>query len=123
MAKNLDISLLLDFYGDMLTEKQKNLIELYYDEDLSLGEISEIEHITRQGVRDSIKRGEVFLYQMEEKLGMFRKYKEQQDIFREILKLSTDIVVISNTYQSKKLQDYSKRIMHIAEENIDKDRS
>ena len=55
--KNLDISVLLDFYGDMLTEKQREVIGFYYNEDLSLSEIGEFEGITRQGVRDSIQRG------------------------------------------------------------------
>ena len=58
MAKNLEISLLFDFYGDMLTEKQRDVVELYYNDDLSLSEIAENEGITRQGVRDSIKRAE-----------------------------------------------------------------
>lgn len=49
MAKNLEISLLFDFYGDMLTEKQRDVVELYYNDDLSLSEIAENEGITRQG--------------------------------------------------------------------------
>ena len=56
MAKNLEISFLLDFYGDMLTDKQRDVVELYYNEDLSLAEIAAHSGITRQGVRDSIKR-------------------------------------------------------------------
>ena len=56
MAKNLEISFLLDFYGDMLTEKQRDVIEYYYNEDLSLSEIAENQGISRQGVRDAIKR-------------------------------------------------------------------
>ena len=62
LAKDLNIALLLDFYGELLTEKQRDMIELYYDEDLSLGEIAETAKITRQGVRDSIKRGEQQLF-------------------------------------------------------------
>ena len=58
MSKNLAIADLLDLYGDMLTDKQRDVMELYYDQDLSLGEIAEHEKITRQGVRDSIKRVE-----------------------------------------------------------------
>ena len=61
MAKDLEISFLLDFYGDMLTEKQREVIEFYYNEDLSLSEIADNEGITRQGVRDSIKRAEAQL--------------------------------------------------------------
>ena len=49
MAKDLEISFLLDFYGDMLTEKQREVIEFYYNEDLSLSEIADNEGITRQG--------------------------------------------------------------------------
>ena len=58
MSKNLAISDLLDLYGPMLTDKQRDVIELYYNQDLSLAEIAEHEQITRQGVRDNIKRGE-----------------------------------------------------------------
>ena len=61
MSKNLDVAVLLDFYGAMLTDKQRDAIDLYYNQDLSLSEIAELQNITRQGVRDSIKRGEVFL--------------------------------------------------------------
>ena len=56
MAKNLEVSFLLDFYGEMLTQKQHDFLVYYYDEDLSLSEIAENEGITRQGVRDAIKR-------------------------------------------------------------------
>ena len=76
MAKNLEISDLLDFYGDMLTEKQREVIEYYYNDDLSLSEIAENEGITRQGVRDSIKRGESQLLEMEQRLGHARRFHE-----------------------------------------------
>ena len=74
MAKNLEIALLFDFYGDMLTDKQRDVVELYYDNDLSLSEIAENEGITRQGVRDSIKRAEAQLLDMEDRL--FRQMRE-----------------------------------------------
>ena len=77
--KNLDISVLLDFYGDMLTEKQREVIGFYYNEDLSLSEIGEFEGITRQGVRDSIKRGEAVLLEMEERLGLAKRFRKMQD--------------------------------------------
>ena len=69
MAKDLRITFLLDFYGDMLTEKQREVVECYYNEDLSLAEIAEEKGITRQGVRDAIKRGEATLLELEEKIG------------------------------------------------------
>lgn len=69
MAKDLNISTLLDFYGPFLSEKQRNLLHHYYNEDLSLSEIAENESITRQGVRDLIKRGELQLKKYEEECG------------------------------------------------------
>lgn len=74
MDKNVEISLLLSFYSNMLTSKQTEVINLYYNQDLSLSEISENIGITRQGVRDSIKRAETALYDIEERLGLMEKF-------------------------------------------------
>ncbi len=79
MAKNLELSYLIDFYGDVLTEKQRDVMEQYYNDDLSLAEIAENFGITRQGVRDSIKRGEAILLDLEDKVGFARRYKELQE--------------------------------------------
>ena len=76
LAKDLKMSLLCDFYGDLLTDKQRDCLELYYDQDLSLGEIAENTGITRQGVRDSIKRGEATLLEMEGALGLCAKERQ-----------------------------------------------
>ena len=75
VAKDLKISYLLDFYGDMLTEKQREVIDAYYNEDLSLAEIAQEWDITRQGVRDAIKRAEQQLTEMEERLGLARRFQ------------------------------------------------
>lgn len=72
--KPLEMCLLFDFYGEMLTEKQKEMFDLYYNEDLSLAEISEHIGITRQGVRDSIVRAEHALRDMEQRLGLVARY-------------------------------------------------
>ena len=64
MANNVEITILYDFYGDVLTEKQRDFLNYYYNDDLSLSEIAENEGITRQGVRDAIKRAEAQLYEM-----------------------------------------------------------
>ena len=84
MAKNLEISFLLDFYGDMLTTKQREVIEYYYNDDLSLAEIAANEGITRQGVRDSIKRAEFQLLDMEERLGLARRFRGMRDGLEQI---------------------------------------
>ena len=78
-GKDMQISLLLDFYGDMLTEKQRDVIELYYNEDLSLAEIAAHSKITRQGVRDSIKRAESTLLELEERLGLAKRFRRIQE--------------------------------------------
>lgn len=76
MAKNLEVSFLLDFYGEMLTEKQREAVEFYYNEDLSLAEIADNQGITRQGVRDAIKRAEALMFEMEERLGLAKRFRE-----------------------------------------------
>lgn len=84
MAKNLEISYLLDFYGEMLTRKQHDFLIYYYDEDLSLSEIAENEGITRQGVRDAVKRAENQLYEMEKSLGFAKRFTEMKKGLDEI---------------------------------------
>lgn len=68
------MSLLLDFYGDVLSERQREAMELFYNGDLSLAEIAEITGITRQGVRDRIVKGEQIVSELEEKLGLARRF-------------------------------------------------
>jgi predicted DNA-binding protein YlxM (UPF0122 family) len=69
-------SMLLDFYGELLTEKQRECYDLHYNEDLSLSEIAEQEGISRQGVWDNIRRAQAALYEMEEKTGLVRRVTE-----------------------------------------------
>ena len=84
MDKKVTLSWLLAFYGDMLTERQSTFLEYYYVDDLSLAEIAENEGITRQGVRDAIKRAEAQLFEMEERLGLARRFKEVRKGLEEI---------------------------------------
>ena len=76
--KNLEFSVLLDYYGAVLTDKQRSILTEYYDEDLSLAEIAENYGITRQGVRDAIKHGEATLTDMESRLGYARREGAQR---------------------------------------------
>jgi len=84
MPKNLEISILLDYYGGMLTDKQREVVEWYYNEDLSLAEIAEHTGITRQGVRDSIKRAESQLLDCESRLGLRCRFAKIQKALDEI---------------------------------------
>lgn len=76
--KDLTFSVLLDYYGPVLTEKQRAILTEYYDQDLSLAEIAENYGITRQGVRDAIKHGEATLTEMENNLGYAKKDAAQR---------------------------------------------
>ena len=71
--KDLKKAYLLDFYGDVLTERKKEVLDMYYNEDLSLAEIADQIGISRQGVRDLIKKAEEELLFLEEKLGLAKK--------------------------------------------------
>ena len=115
MAKNLDITILLDFYGDMLTSKQREFLDYYYNEDLSLSEIAANVGITRQGVRDAIKRSEAQLMEMEDRLGLVKKFKDMQAGLEEIIDCATKISVENrNTGLSREINDLSVRIKSIA---------
>lgn len=71
--KDLDFSIYYDYYGKFLTEKQSNLFEMYYNDDLSLAEISSMMGITRQAVRDGLERARKKLLSMEDKLGLVQE--------------------------------------------------
>lgn len=116
MAKNLEISFLLDFYGDMLTEKQREVIEYYYNDDLSLSEIADNEGITRQGVRDSIKRAETQLLEMEERLGLAKRFREMRGGLEEIMAAAEQIQQVNqHSVNSRDLERQSQRILDIAQ--------
>ena len=74
--KDLKLAALLDFYGEVLSERKQSVLSLYYNEDLSLAEIAEEIGISRQGVRELIKKAEEELLFLEEKLGLQKKLKE-----------------------------------------------
>ena len=73
MEKRVELSCLLDYYGGLLTERRRSLLEQAVYEDCSLSEIAEREGISRQGVRDALKRGEEQLYEIEGKLHFLRR--------------------------------------------------
>ena len=79
------MALLYDFYGDTLTDRQKEFYDLYYNEDLSLSEIAENYGISRQGVRDVIVRAEAALTELEDKTGIIRRFHVMQDQLKGLL--------------------------------------
>ena len=85
--KNLNIAYLLDFYGEVLTDRKKDALDSYYNNDMSLAEIAEDMGISRQGVRDTIKKAEEELLFYEEKLGLAKKFDEAQKHARRALEI------------------------------------
>lgn len=82
--KNLNFSYLLDFYKNVLPDRTANMLDMYYNEDLSLSEIADNFGITRQGVRDLIKRGEEELLKLEERIGLIKKIEDLDKEIKEI---------------------------------------
>ncbi|MCQ2434982.1 MAG: helix-turn-helix domain-containing protein [Oscillospiraceae bacterium] len=89
--KNLDFVLLLDCYGGLLTERQRDLLDGYYNEDLSLAELAEPRGISRQAVHDSIRRGERQLLSFEEQMGLAARLKNCRSLFEKIEILTTQL--------------------------------
>lgn len=106
MERNVEITLLYDIYGKLLTDKQAEAVELYYNEDLSLAEIAANTGISRQGVRDNIKRAEAVLYDTEEKLGIAERFLKIKKKTAEIDGIISDIEESSDY---KMLSDNLKR--------------
>ncbi len=90
MAKDLEMGYLLDFYGEVLTPKQREMLRQYYNDDLSLSEIGENFGITRQGARDAIKHGETTLKELEAKVGFAARYRRVQETLEQLEQLVID---------------------------------
>ena len=95
MSKNLEISVLLDYTGFFMTDKQRDVIDLYYNQDLSLAEIAEHEKISRQGVRDNIKRGEAYLTELEENLHLAKQTVSLLALLEDIQRRNREIYRIN----------------------------
>ncbi len=114
--KNLNISLLLDFYGDILSERQREMLDMYYNEDCSLAEIADSFSISRQGVRSVLKKGETILIEMEEKLGLAARFIKMRDKSTEIAsELDLINTKINNDDISSKIHSLIDEIKEMAE--------
>ena len=111
MDKTLRDSLLMDFYGELLPKRQKDVIKLYYEEDLSLSEISEEFGISRQGVHDALKKGQHSLAEYEKTLGLIQKFQDQRQKIRELRKELESI--IDNKQGDVNLEENLNRIKEL----------
>lgn len=100
MEKNVKVSMLSQIYGKLLTEKQYNFLDDYYNNDFSLAEIAENYGITRQAVRDNIVKGENKLFEYEEKLGIMKKTMNQE---QQIVKILSELTKIQTKFSDKQI--------------------
>ena len=91
IEKMIEIGLLFEQYKDLLTEKQREIVSLYYEENYSLGEISENLNVSRQGVYDTLKRSEKILRDYEDKLKLVSQLKEQEKLVKLVQNKIVDI--------------------------------
>ena len=102
--KNLKIGYLLDFYGNLLSEKKRIALDRYYNDDLSLAEIADELAISRQGVRELVKRAEEELLFFEEHLHLAEKFRKTQKETEKLLALLEDAGV------SKEIEDAARAL-------------
>ena len=114
MERNVEIGLLFSIYRNMLTERQAESVDLYYNEDLSLSEISEHMGITRQGVRDNVKRAESTLFDVEKRLGLAKRFLDIKEDLRRIDDIIREIEQSPNImYLSDDIKRKINQILHI----------
>lgn len=110
MENAVKLSILLEIYGKLLTEKQCDLLDDYYNSDLSLSEIAENQGITRQAVRDNLKKGEKNLLEYEDKLGIMKKNEVQQKMLDDIFETLNSISNESNKDVKVKIEKVKQKL-------------
>ena len=122
MPKDLRVSILLDFYGEILTGTQRETVDAYYNQDMSLSEIAGDRGISRQGVRDAIKRAEQQLIEMEEKLGLVKRFQDVQRALEEICDCALEIQELNaRNGGEEEIDRDAQSILEYAQEIADKD--
>ncbi len=104
MSKDLNFSILLDFYGSILSERQFEIMDFYYNDDLSLAEIAAEVGISRQGVRDALKKAENIIIEIEEKLELADKFYQINNQIDNIKKNLESILPLEDEKKSKTIQ-------------------
>ena len=107
MEKNVKISILCQLYGKLLTENQYEILNDYYNNDLSLSEIAQNSEITRQAVRDILKKGEKKLFEYEEKLNFMKRTLNQE---KKITKVLAELTKIQKDYSGKQVASVLENI-------------
>jgi hypothetical protein len=117
MEEYVEISLLYDFYGAFLTDKQKEAVEHYYDMNYSLAEIGEKMGITRQGVRDLLLRSKEVLHDFDQKLDLMHKYQKQQTLLQQSMdKLQVALTRTQDQDMRRLLEDVQQQLKELMDE-------
>lgn len=110
------MAMLYDFYGDLLTDRQKEFYDLYYNEDLSLSEIAENYGITRQGVRDVIVRAEAYLTEIEDKTGLIRRFHLMQHQLDQVSGSAEQLLKLNaDRYEDNELETIGLKLKSLTE--------
>lgn len=111
------MTMLYDFYGELLTQRQQEFFDLYYNEDLSLAEIAENYGISRQGVRDVIVRAEGIMTEMEDKTGIIKRfYQMQEQLASASGHLDRIIAINSGKYFDRELDELARSVKETIEQ-------
>lgn len=110
------MTMLFDFYGELLTDRQKEFFDLYYNEDLSLAEIAENYGISRQGVRDVIVRAEGIMTEMEDKTGIIKRFHQMQ---KQLDEASADLDKIISINATKYFDLEMDNLAHKVKETVE----
>lgn len=106
------MTMLFDFYGELLTDRQKEFFDLYYNEDLSLAEIAENYGISRQGVRDVIVRAEAAMTEVEDRTGIIRRFMRSKDAIAAIESAANEIEAINkHQYDNEQISSKTSQIL------------
>ncbi len=119
--KLIEMCLLLYVYGKLLTEKQRDLVDFYYNEDLSLGEIAENLGISRQGVRDGLVHAEEALREYEETLGLMKKMAAVRVACEEIKKCAEEVALLNKSnYFDTRIRERMEKIITLSDSTTSK---
>lgn len=106
------MTMLYDFYGELLTDRQKEFFDFYYNDDLSLSEIAENAGISRQGVRDVIVRAEGIMQEVEDKTGLIRRFEQMRGHLDAITAAAAEIKTVNyRQYEDSRLTELADKIL------------
>lgn len=104
------MTMLYDFYGELLTERQREFFDYYYNDDLSLSEIAENAGISRQGVRDVIVRGEAVMQEIEDKTNLIRRFEQMRAHVDGISAAAEEMKTLNRRYEDPRLMELADTI-------------